>query len=125
MSLLYPLLAVSLLLLGSAQTVLAVQPLGHVSPGPGHAATTGLIERGGTIEVIDPVKDVMVVDGVIHRFSAARVKIHFPPSPTNAKTLALKVGMQIRFQTSVDAVSGQSQIREIWVTSADDHRLQR
>ena len=72
MNLSYPLLTFSLLLLGNAQTALAVQALGQVSPGP-----------------------------------------------TNAKTLELKVGMQFRFRTAVDAVSGRNQIREIWVTSVD------
>lgn len=121
----HSLLIVSLLLLGTVQSTLAVQPLGQVSPGPGNTSTKGIVDRGGTIEVIDPAKNLMVVDGVSHPFSAARVKIYFPPSQSNAKTSELKVGMQIRFRSALDAVSGQNQIREIWVTSVNAPMLQR
>lgn len=125
MNLSHLLLTASLLSLGIAQTALAVQPLGQVPPGPGSTSTKGIVERGGIIEAIDPAKNLMVIDGVSYPFTASRVKIHLPASQTNAESLELKVGMQIRFRTAADSVSGQHQIREIWVTSLGGELPQR
>lgn len=107
----------STLLLAIAQPSLAVQPRGQITPSPASASTTSIVERGGTVNAIDLTKKAIVVDGVSYAFSASPVKIHAPSGKTQEKAFELKAGMQIRFSSSKDTMSGQDQVREIWVTS--------
>lgn len=117
MNLLRRILVSNTLLVLLPQLALAVQPLGQSAPGPAGAGTSGIVERGGTIDAIDPKKKIMVVDGVSYTYSATSVKVHAIADKTQAGGSALKAGMQIRFNSSVDPFSGQNQVGEIWVTS--------
>lgn len=107
----------STLLLAIAQPSLAVMVSGQIRPSPASASTTSIVERGGTVNAIDLKKKTIVVDGVSYAFVATTVKIHSPSGKTQEKAVALKAGMQIRFSSSKDSMSGRDQVREIWVTS--------
>ena len=119
------LVAFNALLLGLSQLSMAVQPGGQTAPRPSSVDTTGTVERGGMVNAIDLQQKTFVVDGVSYPFSAAPVKIHPPSGATQEKNFVLKVGMQIRFNTSNDNWSRQQQVREIWVTSIDGNSARR
>ena len=108
-------LALSALLLAVSQLSLAVQPTGSIAPGrgPGQA---DIIERGGTVEAVDVKKQAIVVDGISYAIPAGSVRIHSLTNHISGLLSELKVGMQIRFSSSKDHASNQTQVREIWVT---------
>ncbi len=107
----------STLLLAVSQLSLAVQAGGQITPRPSGIDTTGIVERGGTINVVNLTEKTMVVDGVSYAFSAMPVKIRDSLGKTQDKSFVLKAGMQIRFSTSKENWSARDQVREIWVTS--------
>lgn len=107
----------STLLLSVSQLSLAVQASGQITPRPSSIDTTGTVERGGTINVVNLAGKIMVVDGVSYAFSSMPVKIYDSFGKAQDKSFVLKAGMQIRFSTSKENWSARDQVREIWVTS--------
>ena len=105
------------LLIAASQSALAVQLREPSAPAPASVATTGLVERGGTVTSFDLAKKIVVVDKVQFTLTAMPVKIHPPAGSGNEKNFVLKPGMQIRFNTSKENFSAQDKVLEIWVTS--------
>ena len=105
------------LLIAASQPALAVQMRSQSAPAPASVATTGLVERGGTVTSFDLAKKIIVVDKVPFALNAMPVKIHPLASTSNEKDFVLKPGMQIRFNTSKENFSAQDKVLEIWVTS--------
>jgi hypothetical protein len=103
-------------LLAVAQPTLAVQPRGQASPSASTNAATP-VERGGMVNAIDSVKNVITVDGNNYAFSPGSVKVNGPAGATPQKAFELKAGMLIRFSTFKNFSSGQEQVREVWVSS--------
>ena len=125
MNLIRQLIALSVLVLAASQPSLAVQVSSQMAPSPASANATGILERGGTIDAVDPAKRTMVVDKVKYPFSAMPVKIHAPAGTSNDKAFQLKAGMQIRFNTSKSNYAVQEQVQEIWVTSVGNKPLKK
>ena len=125
MNLIRQLIALSVLVLAASQPSLAVQVSSQMAPSPASANATGILERGGTIDAVDPAKRTMVVDKVKYPFSAMPVKIHAPAGTSNDKAFQLKAGMQIRFNTSKSNYAVQEQVQEIWVTSVGKNPLKK
>lgn len=105
------------LMIAISQPALAVQVRNQSAPGPASVATTGLVERGGTVTSFDLAKKTIVVDKVQFALDAMPVKIHPMAGTSNEKDFVLKPGMQIRFNTSKENFSAQDKVLEIWVTS--------
>ncbi len=103
-------------LLAIAQPSLAVQPRGQAAPSASTNVATP-IERGGTINAIDSVKNVITVDGNNYAFSPGSTKVNAPAGTASQKDFELKAGMLIRFSTFKNFSSGQEQVREVWVSS--------
>jgi hypothetical protein len=93
---------------------LAVQPDGPVAPG---RSAVDIVERGGTVEAVDPNKPAIVVDGVSYALPPGSVRIHMPSNQISTSLTQIKPGMQIRFSSSKSYSSNGSQVREIWVTN--------
>ena len=125
MNLIRQLIALSVLVLAASQPSLAVQVSNQSTPSPASANATGILERGGTIDAVDPAKRTMVVENVKYPFSAMPVKIHAPAGTSNDKAFQLKAGMQIRFNTSKSNYAVQEQVQEIWVTSVGKNPLRK
>ena len=125
MNLTRPLVVSSLLLLAASQPSLAVQASNQNAPSPASASRSDILERGGTIDAVDPAKRTMVVENVKYPFSAMPVKIHAPAGTSNDKAFQLKAGMQIRFNTSKSNYAVQEQVQEIWVTSVGKNPLRK
>ena len=125
MNLIRQLIALSVLVLAASQPSLAVQVSNQMASSPASANATGFLERGGTIDAVDPAKRTMVVDKVKYPFSAMPVKIHAPAGTSNDKAFQLKAGMQIRFNTSKSNYAVQEQVQEIWVTSVGKNPLKK
>ena len=105
------------LMIAISQSALAVQMRSQSAPAPASVATTGLVERGGTVTSFDLAKKIIVVDKVQFALNAMPVKIHPPAGTFNEKDFVFKPGMQIRFNTSKENFSAQDKVLEIWVTS--------
>lgn len=101
------------------QLAIAVQPKGQITPGPTSVDTTGTVERGGTINIVNLTKKTIVVDGVSYPLSTTPVTIYSASGKALSKSFVLKAGMQIRFNTSKKNGAASDEIREIWVTSLD------
>jgi hypothetical protein len=107
----------STLLLAIAQPSLAVQARNQIAPSPAGVSSTGIVERGGTVDAVDLAKKTIVVDNVKYALTAMPVKIHAPAGKGDEKAFQLKAGMQILFNTSKANYAAQDQVSEIWVTS--------
>jgi hypothetical protein len=107
--------AASAILLSFSQLCAAVQPGGMVPP-PRPSSEVDLVERGGTINAIDAKKASIVIDGTAYSIPVGSVRIHTSTNNVTGSVSELKAGMQIRFSSSADASSNQSQLREVWVT---------
>jgi len=103
-------------LLLSTQPALAVKVLNQPTPISTSINSTGIIERGGTVNAVDFGKKFIVVDKVKFALPAVPVKVHAPSG--GEKVIQLKVGMQIRFNTAKSNYARQEQVQEIWVTSS-------
>ena len=125
MNLIRQLIALSVLVLAASQPSLAVQVSNQNAPSPASASRSDILERGGTIDAVDPAKRTMVVDKVKYPFSAMPVKIHAPAGTSNDKAFQLKAGMQIRFNTSKSNYAVQEQVQEIWVTGVGKNPLKK
>ena len=117
MNLIRQLVVSSTLLLAISQPSLAVQVRGQSAPSAANVSSTGIVERGGTINSVDLARKTIVVDGVRYPLTAMPVKVHAPAGTGDEKAFPLKAGMQIRFNTSKANYSAQEQVQEIWVTS--------
>lgn len=84
-------------------------PQPRLGPAPGEP-----IERGGTIEGVDPARPAILVDGVPYAVPRGSLRIHLAPNRISTSISDLRRGMKIRF-TAVNERGGQ-QVREIWVT---------
>lgn len=107
----------SVLLIAVSQQALAVQMRSQSAPAPASVATTGIVERGGTVTSFDLAKKTIVVDKVPFALNAMPVKIHPLAGTGNEQNFVLKPGMQIRFNTSKENFSAQDKVLEIWVTN--------
>ncbi len=117
MNSIYKLVAAGAALIAISQPVLAIKLLNAPVPTQAPAATPKIIERGGTITEVDFAKKTLTVDGITYNLPASQAVIHPPRgSKTNATSNELKAGMMIRFTTSKENFSAQTQIVEIWVT---------
>ena len=115
---LYSRIALGALLLNVSQlsfAILAGPPVASVPTGSNPTAT---VERGGTINLVDRNKKIVVIDGISYPYSTA-IKTHALPSKTQGNPPEFKSGMQIRFNTSKERGSAPDRINEIWVTSLD------
>lgn len=113
------------ILLAAFQSAVAIQASGQVAPSAATAVAAGIVERGGTINLLDMEKKIIIVDGVKFPFSTAAIKIHFPATKGAENKIELNGGTQIRFHTSIDAKTHQEQIREIWVLRRGRERSTR
>ena len=92
----------------SSSSPAPVQDRGTVKP----------IERGGTVDLFDPVKRILIVDNVKFSLPYYPVKINPPPNvKTGDRSFQLKPKMQIRFTTSRENSTAQQEVKEIWVTT--------
>lgn len=107
----------SSLLLTVPQLSMAVEPKGQ--PKPTGVNTSDIVERGGTINVVNLNNKTIMVDGVTYPMSATPVIIHDDVGKPLGKNFALMAGMQIRFSTSKKNWALKDEVREIWVTSLD------
>lgn len=82
-----------------------------------------IVERGGTVNALDPGKQTIVIDGAPYAFSAGSLRIHTALNRVSGSLSELKPGMQIRFSSTADASSNPPQVREVWVTSDVPRRL--
>ena len=99
----------------SANAVLA--PLSPPAPVQDRG-TSKLIERGGTVDLFDPVKRILIVDNVRFSLPNGPVKINPPVnSKTGDRSFQLKPKMQIRFTTSRENSTARHEVKEIWVTT--------
>lgn len=89
---------------------------------PVPANTTSIVERGGTVQRVDPVKKIIVVDGVSYALSSSPVVIHLPSGRAAGQLAELNTGTKIRFNTSKYNFSAQPQVVEIWVTTPPNTR---
>ena len=115
---LYSRIAMGALLLNVSQlsfAILAGPPVASVPTGSNPTAT---VERGGTINLVDRNKKIVVVDGITYPYSP-EIKTHAVQGKAQGKPPELKAGMQIRFNTSKERISAPDRINEIWVTSLD------
>lgn len=103
--------------LGASQSSWAVLPRGQAMPPAVNASAVAPIERGGTVNAIDPAKRVITVDAKDYVFLPASVKINAPVGTNKQKAFQLKEGMLIRFSTFKNFSSGQEQVHEVWVSS--------
>jgi hypothetical protein len=76
---------------------------------------TGIVERGGTVDVVDLRKKSLVVDGVTYVLPVNPISTHTLNGQVSANAQALKIGTQIRFNTSKNNYSAQEQVSEIWI----------
>lgn len=97
----------------------AVQPSGQIAPPPASVDTSGIVERGGTINIVNSTQKTLVIDGVSYLLPATPVTLHDAVGKPLSKNFVLKAGMQIRFNTSKKAGAAKDEIREIWVTRLD------
>lgn len=109
-----PLLLVSLAPL-TANAVLA--PLMASPISTQNADTSKTIERGGTVDLFDPVRKILIVDNVKFSLPYYPVKINAPLNLQADGSFKLKPKMQIKFTTSRDNAMVQHQVTEIWVTT--------
>ncbi len=110
-----PLLLVSLAPL-TANAVLAPLMASPISTQNTDTAKT--IERGGTVDLFDPVRKILIVDNVKFSLPYYPVKINAPLNlQTGDGSFKLKPKMQIKFTTSRDNAMVQHQVTEIWVTT--------
>ena len=117
MNLIVRLVISSSLLLTVPQLSLAVQPGGQIAPRPTSVDTTGTVERGGTINIVNLTQKILVIDGVSYLLPTTPVTIHDAAGKPLSKNFVLKAGMQIRFNTSKKNGAAKDEVREIWVTS--------
>lgn len=115
----------STLLLAISQPSLAVMVRNQIAPSPASLSTTGIVERGGTVNAVDLPKKTIVVDKVKYALSAMPVKVHAPAGQGNEQAFQLKAGMQIRFNTSKANFSAQEQVQEIWVMSLGNKPIKK
>ena len=125
MNLIRQLVASSTLLRAVSQPSLAVQAHNQIAPAPASARSTGIVERGGTIDEVDLAKKTIVIDNVKYPLTAMPVKVHAPAGTANEKAFQLKAGMQILFNTSKANYSAQEQVQEIWVTSTGNQSIKK
>lgn len=104
------------LLLVISQGALAVQVSNQVALGTTGVRASGTVERGGTINTVDLAHKSLVVDKVKYALPATPVKVHSLAGKVEERNGQLKVGMQIRFNTSKANYAAQEQIKEIWIT---------
>ena len=110
-------IAISVLLL----CFTALAPLSHaVTTGSALPArtlpeTTTVIERGGTVNAVDPEKGTITVDDVAYRMNPRTLPIHPSPRSGASKFSVMPIGSKIQFRTSRPAFSGQESVTEVWV----------
>lgn len=125
MNLIHQIVISGALFLAIAQPTMAVQVRNQSAPNPAGANSTGIVERGGTVDAVDFGKKTIVVDKVKYALPAMPVKVHAPAGKGDEKAIQLKAGMQIRFNTSKANFSAQEQVHEIWVTSLGNKRIKK
>ena len=103
--------------LAASQSSWAVLPRGQSMPPAVNTSVVIPIERGGTVNAIDPAKRVITVDGKDYVFLPASVKVNAPVGTSKQKAFQLKAGILIRFSTFKNFSSGQEEVREVWVSS--------
>lgn len=99
------------------QPAFAVLVANQPPPSPASMATTGTVERGGTVGAVNIGKRTLTVDGRTYALTAMPVSIHGSAGNENEKLLSLKPGTKIRFNTSKNNHAGQDQISEIWISN--------
>ena len=125
MNLIRQLVASSTLLLAVSQPSLAIQARNQIAPAPASVSSTGIVERGGTIDAVDLAKKTIVVDTIKYALTAMPVTVHAPAGTRDEKAFQLKAGMQILFNTSKANYSAQEQVQEIWVTSLGNKPIKK
>jgi hypothetical protein len=103
------------LLVASAPLAHAVQPAGTLPPSRSGPGPADLIERGGTVNAVDPARHALVVDGSPYTLARGGVRIHLAGGKVTDALAQLKRGTQIRFTSVQGGSSPQPEVREIWV----------
>ncbi|MEI8169009.1 MAG: hypothetical protein WCG50_05005 [Rhodoferax sp.] len=98
------------------QPALAVKVVNEPPQNSVYVSSTGLVERGGTVDAVDFGKKTIVVNKVKYVLATTPIKVHAPTRKSDDKAFQLKAGMQIRFNTSKANYAMQEQVLEIWVT---------
>ena len=109
----------SSLLLTVPPLSLAMQLKGQTAQGPASVDTTGTVERGGTINIVNLTKKTLVIDSVNYPLPTSSVPLYGASGKALSKNFVLKAGMQIRFNTSKKNGAKNDEIREIWVLGLD------
>jgi hypothetical protein len=118
MKLLRQLAVASITLLAMMQPSFAVKPSGSPEPSVSAVSSTGIMERGGTIEAVDVRNRNVIVDGVKYVLPAKPVVTHNASLRDLKNGSALRVGMKIRFNTSKHNYSAKEQVDEVWVVGS-------
>lgn len=108
----------SLLAAAVAAPALAVQLSNQPPSNVANVKTTGAVERGGTIDVVDMQKKTITVDGVKYALPSMPVAIHASTGATIGTVAELTAGTKIRFNTSKYNYAAQDQVNEVWVIGA-------
>jgi len=95
-------------------TVFGAQPTSQKSDSFS-AIKTRPIERGGSINSIDVTRGIIVINGMTYALSRASVQIHPLAGRLTDKTIVLKSGMDVRFNTVKVNATALEQVVEIWV----------
>lgn len=120
MNLMHQFAVTSTLILAISQAALAVQVSNQITPSPASVSSSGIVERGGTIDTVDLANKILVVDKVKYALPAIPVKVHALAGKIEERNGQLKAGMQIRFNTSKANYSAQEQVQEIWISRLND-----
>lgn len=102
-------------LLAVSAPALAVQVSNQPQSNAASANTTGVVERGGTVDAVDMQKRTLIVDGIKFALPSKPVSIHASTGTTIKNATELTAGTKIRFNTSKYNYSAQEQVNEIWV----------
>jgi len=106
---------VGIALIAICQGAFAIRATNAPAPSTNNNATTGIIDRGGTLEAVNIGKKTITVNGMSYALSPASLTIHSASNKEPVKLESLKPGAKIRFRTSKTNFTGQEHASEIWI----------